>query len=298
MALAAGGPVVRDARARARRGAVCGAHAVSARPGPDRALEAVPPAEGEDTGLHRPSGRSLPHADDAYAGDDGDLARRRPRARAERGSDRGDRAGARSGSHAVRPRGRGRARCGVEVAVRAALPAQRTVAPDRAKAQPDPRGLRRDPDAHGAGRAGDARGAHRAARRPRRVHQPRHRRRPPLRAARRGRPAARRDRVARLRAAAGASTGSSTTWSRLRPRQATSARARRSAVPCIGCATSCSSASTLPMPPARSTAARTRRSSGSSPTSSTAATRADQIVEYVAGMTDRFALAYAERLDS
>ena len=36
------------------------------------------------------------------------------------------------GPHAVRPRGRGRARCGAAVALRAALPAQRTVAPDRA----------------------------------------------------------------------------------------------------------------------------------------------------------------------
>ena len=48
---------------------------------------------------------------------------------------------------------------------------------DRAVAEPDLRGLRRDPHAHGRAGAGDARGQDRAARRPRRVHQPRHRRR-------------------------------------------------------------------------------------------------------------------------
>ena len=81
------------------------------------------------------------------------------------------------------------------------VPAPRAVAPDRAHAQPDPRGLRRDPHAHRAGRAGDARGEDRPDRRPRRVHQPRHRRRDPLRAARRGRSPARGDRAARADAA-------------------------------------------------------------------------------------------------
>ena len=90
--------------------------------------------------------------------------------------------------------GRGRARRRASGAVRPAVPPQRAVAADRALAQPHARGLRRDPHAHRRARAGVARGEDRAARRPRRVHQPRHRRRRAVRAARRGRPAARGDR--------------------------------------------------------------------------------------------------------
>ena len=63
------------------------------------------------------------------------------------------------------------------------VPPQRALAaggrPARARrpgAQPDRGGARRDPQPHGPGEAGDARGADRAARRPGRVHQPRHRR--------------------------------------------------------------------------------------------------------------------------
>ena len=85
-------------------------HAVPARPRPPRALEAVPPAEGQDAGLHRSRGRPLPHPDDPHARDDRDLARRRPGAAAQRGSRRGDRPRPRHGSHAVRPRGRAGAR--------------------------------------------------------------------------------------------------------------------------------------------------------------------------------------------
>ena len=87
-------------------------HAVPARPRPDRPLEAVPAAEGEDAGLHRPGRRPLPDAHDPHARDDGDLARRRAGAAAQRGSDGGDRARARHGPHAVRSRRRGRARRG------------------------------------------------------------------------------------------------------------------------------------------------------------------------------------------
>ena len=94
------------------RGAVRRADAVPARPRPARPLEAVPPAEGQDAGLHRPGGRPLPHADDPHARDDRDLTRRRPRPAAERGSRRGDRPRARHGPHAVRTRRRGRARRG------------------------------------------------------------------------------------------------------------------------------------------------------------------------------------------
>ena len=82
-----------ETRGRERaRGAVRRADAVPARSRPDRPLEAVPAAEGQDAGLHRPGGRPLPHADDPHARDDRDLARRRARAAAERGSRRGDRA--------------------------------------------------------------------------------------------------------------------------------------------------------------------------------------------------------------
>ena len=65
----------------------------------------------------------------------------------------------------------------------------------------------------GPRRARDARGKDRAHRRPGRVHQPRHRRRDPLRDPRRGRPAGRRDRGARRDAAPSASTRLSTTSS-------------------------------------------------------------------------------------
>ncbi len=115
----------------------------------------------------------------------GDLARRRPRAAAERGSRRGDRARARHGPHAVRPRGRGGARRGAARALRRAASATTSSRCRIARAaEPHPRGLRRDPHAHRRARAGDARGEDRPHRRPRRVHQPRHRRRAPLRAPR------------------------------------------------------------------------------------------------------------------
>jgi len=60
-------------------------------------------------------------------------------------------------------------------AFRQSFPPQRAVAPDRPGSQPHVRGLRRGPHAHGPDRAGDARGEDRQARRPRRLHQPRHR---------------------------------------------------------------------------------------------------------------------------
>ena len=173
-------------------------HAVSARPRPPRALEAVPAAEGEDAGLHRPRGRPLPHADDPHARDDRDLARRRAGAAAQRGPRRGDRPRARHRPHAVRARGRAGARRCAQRRVRAPLPPQRAVVAHRPAAQPHPRGVRRDPHAHRCAGAGDARGEDRAPRRPRRLHQPRHRRRDPLRdPARDADLPARRDRAAR-----------------------------------------------------------------------------------------------------
>ena len=182
--LAVRGALARDARARASGGAMRRPDGVPARPRSHRPLEAVPAAEGEDAGLHRPRGRSLPHAHDPHARDDGDLARRGAGAAAQRGSDRGDRARARHGAHAVRARRGGCARRRRAGAIRSALPSQRAVAADRALAQPHARGLRRDPHAHGRARARVARGEDRAARRPRRVHQPRHRRRRAVRASR------------------------------------------------------------------------------------------------------------------
>ena len=100
-----------ETRGRARaRGGVPRPDAVPARPRPHPPLEAVPPAEGEDAGLHRPGRRPLPHAHDAHARDDRHRPSRRARAPAERGPDRGDRARPRHGPSAVRARGRGGAR--------------------------------------------------------------------------------------------------------------------------------------------------------------------------------------------
>ena len=177
-------PLARDARARASGGAMRRPDGVPARSRSHRPLEAVPAAEGEDTGLHRSRGRSLPHAHDPHARDDGDLPRRGACAAAERGSDRGDRARARHGPHTVRARRGGCARRRRAGAIQSALSSQRAVAADRALAQPHTRGLRRDPHAHGRARARVTRGKDRAARRPGRVHQPRHRRRRAVRASR------------------------------------------------------------------------------------------------------------------
>ena len=171
------------------------AHGVPARPRPHRPLEAVPAAEGEDTGLHRPRGRSLPHAHDPHARDDGDLARRRAGAAAERGSDRGDRARARHGPHTVRAR---RAR------MRSTTPC-RSDSSRRFRHNEQSLRIARSLNlthevcdgilTHTGEREPEiARGKDRAARRPGRVHQPRHRRRRAVRAARRRRPAARGDR--------------------------------------------------------------------------------------------------------
>ena len=270
------------------------AHAVPARPRPHPALEAVPPPEGQDAGLHRPGRRPLPDADDAHARDDGDRARRRAGAAAERGSRR-----RRSGSATtwVIRRSGTRARRRSTRAARALRPGFR----HNEESLRIARALNLTEEVcdgilthTGPERAGDARGQDRPARRPRRLHQPRHRRRRALRRARPGRAAARRARAARARPARGGSTRSSTTSSRARSARATSSRARRSATRCSRCARSCSSASTSARTRAPSTSARARRCAGSSTTSSRAATTEDEIAEFVAGMTDRFALAYAD----
>ena len=163
MAVAARRALVRDARPRRARGAVRRAHAVPARPRPDRPLQAVPAPEGKDAGLHRPGGRPLPHADDAHARDDRDLARRRPRAAAERGSRRGDRPRARHRPHAVRSRGRGGARRGAARRFRPRFRHNEQSWRIARAAEPHTRGLQRDPHAHGDARAGDAGGEDRPA---------------------------------------------------------------------------------------------------------------------------------------
>ena len=55
------------APARRARGRLRPAHAVPARPRPDRSLQGVPPPQAQDAGLRRARGRPLPHAADAHA---------------------------------------------------------------------------------------------------------------------------------------------------------------------------------------------------------------------------------------
>ena len=108
---------------------------------------------------------------------------------AQRGSRRGDRPRPRHRPHALRPRRRAGARPGPERPRRRALRPQRAVAADRRAAQPHRGGARRHPHPHRRPGARDARGQGRADRRSRRLHQPRHRRRDPVRHPRGGRPA-------------------------------------------------------------------------------------------------------------
>ena len=126
------------------------ADAVPTGPGSTRPLQAVPAFEGQDTGLHRSERRPRSDTHDPHARDDGDLARRRARAWAQRGSDGGGRPRARHRAHTVRPRGRGCARRRAAGTVRPPLPSQRAVVPDRELAEPDVRGMRRHPHPHAA----------------------------------------------------------------------------------------------------------------------------------------------------
>ena len=161
------------------------AQPVPARPRPHRALQGVPPPQAQDAGLRRARGRPLPHAAHAHARGGRDLAHGRPRAAAQRGPDRGHRPRPRPRPPAVRPRrrvGARRARCASassrgfrhnEHSLRVVDVLER-----------DGRGLNlthevRDGILNHTGPIAPrvARGAHRQARRPRRVHQPRHRRR-------------------------------------------------------------------------------------------------------------------------
>ena len=165
----------------------------------------------------------------------------------------------------------------------------------RTAAQPDPRGRRRHPHAHRRARAGDARGQDRAHRRPRRLHQPRHRRRDPLRDPRGGRPAARRDRDARP------DRREADRHARPRPRRELGAAGDIVQGDEVGAAMLSLRAfmfehvylgpETRPSTRAPTTAIAThlRR------TSQARGDSQDEIVEFIAGMTDRFALSYAER---
>ena len=106
----------------------------------------------------------------------------------------------------------------------------------------------------------------------------------------------RRGRASRRDAARSGSTRSSTTSSSTPSRPATSSRARRSARRCSRCARSCSNESTSGRTRAPSTSRPARSSTGSSSSSRREATSPSEIVEYLSGMTDRFALEYAESL--
>ena len=171
-------------------------------------------------------------------------------------------------------------------------------------AQPHRAGARRHPAAlERRRRSGDARGQDRPAGGPDRLHQPRHRRRAARRRAGAGGPAGGGDRDPRADRARPGSTRSSTTSSSTPSGPGTSCRARRSAARCSRCARSCSSASTS----GRGRAPSTRRSSAccagcstttaSTPTSCRRASRRpDRVIDYLAGMTDRFAIrAWTER---
>ena len=182
-------------------------------------------------------------------------------------------------------------------AVRAPLPAQRAVASDRRVAQPDGGGARRHPHAH-------------------------------------RRPASRRRSRARSSGSSTASRTSTTTSTTrsgsgscdpddlprdeiemlgptgsrridtlvhdlvetLGARRRRSSRATRSAPRCSRCARSCSSASTSARTRARSTSARRRSCARIFDHLRRARRRARRSVDYLAGMTDRFALEYAATL--
>ena len=174
--------------------------------------------------------------------------------------------------------------------------------------QPHRAGARRDPaPLERRGRAGDARGQDRAARRPDRLHQPRHRRRAARRRDRARRPPARGDRGPRRHRLASGSTRSCTTSS-------STPRAARDIVQGEAVGGAMLRLRTFMFervylgPTARAEHAKIERvlrglfdwycehPDELPPVACAGATEADRVIDYLAGMTDRFALrAWAER---
>ena len=153
----------------------------------------------------------------------------------------------------------------------------------------------------GADQAGDPGGPDRQAGRPRRLHQPRHRRRPAGRDPAARRPAGGGDRAARAdRLAADRHPGPRHRRA-LQRGAATSSRARRSARRCCGCASSCSTASTSGPRPSASTSGSKRAMRGlfdhylehpdELPRRDPGASDCQRVTDYIAGMTDRFCIA-------
>ena len=153
----------------------------------------------------------------------------------------------------------------------------------------------------GPGEAGDAGGARRADRRPRRLHQPRHRRRGARGDPLRGGPAGRGDRAAGGdRAGAGRCAGARHGRALARGR-----RHRRSptrwAGRCCGCGSSCSTACTSARRRGASRSGRARRCGAlfahyldhpeEVPASDSDADDVQRVTDYLAGMTDRFCLS-------
>ena len=175
---------------RARRAAGPAPDLLPARPRPHRALQGVPAAEAQDAGVPRARGRPLPRPPHPHARGRADRPDRRPGAPPERGPHRGDRARPRPRPHAVRaPRRAGahaRSSAGRSATTSRACGSSTT---SRTTAQ----GLNltwevRDGIVNHTvvdARARDARGAGRAVRRPHRLRQPRRRRRRPRGRARR-----------------------------------------------------------------------------------------------------------------
>ena len=200
-----------------------------ARSRPHHPLEGVPAAGGEDPGLPRARGRSLPDAHHPHAGGRADRAHGDPRAGPERIADRGDRDGPRPRAHAVRPRrreGAGQADAGRLPPRQAVAAGGRDARAGGAGAEPHRRGARRDPQAlEGQGPhhlrqpepdGDDARGADRPHQRHRRLRQSRPGRRRPGTGGRSGVSAARDPGRARARRTAIGSRAWSTTWCRRR----------------------------------------------------------------------------------
>ena len=234
-----------------REEADCGAaHAVPARPRPDRALQGVPAAQAQDAGVRRARGRPLPHAADAHARGHADLAHGRAGAAPQRGPRRGDRP--RATTSATRPSATSARRCSTRCLRERfgrALPPLRALAARGRRARGRSTSPRRCATASCGTPAARRMPATLEGRIVRlvdrdRLHQPRHRRRAARRRARAG------DLPAGAIAVLGDSGLAAHRHARPRPRRALRAgrrhragrRGRRRRWP--RCATSCSSAST------------------------------------------------------